>query len=304
MTSVRTNISSMSALQALGRIGKDLTTTQGRISSGFRVESGKDSAAYYQISQTMKGDAAAFSAISEGLTLAKNSVTSARLGAETFLELANTFAEKIAFAQTAVGGMAEIEGDLQGLVTEMTAVITASTFNGDDLVNAAGATSGATSVSPLGVLTSGAEVTESRRLVTGITRSAGSFGTTAINFDTVDLTRLKDSFAAIATGFEANATAATGTTFLSNVLFAVDGLQADAISAATGLGVVEKSVETQQEFLSTLVDTLEAGVGAMVDADMEEEAARLQALQIQQQLATQALSIANAQPQNILALFE
>ncbi|MEQ5870852.1 flagellar protein, partial [Sagittula sp. NFXS13] len=65
----------------------------------------------------------------------------------------------------------------------------------------------------------------------------------------------------------------------------------------------EKSIENQQEFLSSVVDNIDAGVGSMIDANMEEEAARLQSLQVQQQLATQSLSIANSAPQNILSLF-
>jgi len=75
------------------------------------------------------------------------------------------------------------------------------------------------------------------------------------------------------------------------------------ISAATTMGVTEKTLEGQQEFLSALTDTIDSGVSSMVDADMEEEAARLQAYQVQQQLATQSLSIANQAPQNILSLF-
>merc|ERR1711916_68577 len=76
-----------------------------------------------------------------------------------------------------------------------------------------------------------------------------------------------------------------------------------AIASATALGIAEKSIETQKEFLGALTDRLDAGVGSMVDADMEAEAARLQSLQVQQQLATQSLSIANQAPQNILSLF-
>ncbi len=76
------------------------------------------------------------------------------------------------------------------------------------------------------------------------------------------------------------------------------------IDAATGLGIVEKSIETQQNFLNELTDRLDSGVGSMIDADMEEEAARLQSLQVQQQLSTQSLSIANQSPQNILSLFK
>ncbi len=304
MTSVRTNASSMAALQTLRQIGRDLDTTQNRISTGLKVQSGKDNAAYYAISQSMSSDASVYASISEGLTLTRNGISTARLGAESFQELAGEFVDRLAFAQGAEGGMADIAGDLEGLVSQMRDIIAQATFNGTDLVNAAGATSGTAAVTALGVLTTSSTVSAQQTVVTGITRRGGGLSTTSATFESVDLTRLMMGFEAIALNFEANATASTGPTFLQNVLSAADGLQAEAISANTRLGVVEKGIEQQQEFLSALVDNLETGVGAMVDANMEEEAARLQALQIQQQLATQALSIANAQPQGILALFQ
>ena len=67
--------------------------------------------------------------------------------------------------------------------------------------------------------------------------------------------------------------------------------------------MTENTIEGQMQFVESLSDTLDSGVGSMIDADMEQEAARLQALQVQQQLATQSLSIANRAPQNILSLF-
>ena len=87
------------------------------------------------------------------------------------------------------------------------------------------------------------------------------------------------------------------------MLTEADEAKTASVSAATTLGQAEKSIERQQEFLTKLSDNLDTGVGAMVDANMEEEAARLQALQVQQQLASQSLSIANQAPQNILSLF-
>ena len=78
---------------------------------------------------------------------------------------------------------------------------------------------------------------------------------------------------------------------------------AKSITAATSLGITENTLDGQMQFLDALTDTLDSGVSSMVDADMEEEAARLQAYQVQQQLATQSLSIANQAPQNILSLF-
>ena len=76
-----------------------------------------------------------------------------------------------------------------------------------------------------------------------------------------------------------------------------------AVDAAASFGSDQKRIDTQAEFVTNLTDSLTTGIGSLVDADMEETSARLQALQVQQQLATQSLSIANQQPQNILSLF-
>ncbi|MCM2561889.1 flagellin [Lutimaribacter sp. EGI FJ00015] len=83
----------------------------------------------------------------------------------------------------------------------------------------------------------------------------------------------------------------------------IEGLIDTAINAAASFGSIEGRIETQSEFISNLGDSLKSGIGAMVDADMEETSARLQALQVQQQLGVQALSIANQAPQTLLSLF-
>ncbi len=83
----------------------------------------------------------------------------------------------------------------------------------------------------------------------------------------------------------------------------IDGLIDKAISASAGFGSAQSRIETQREFIQNLSDALTTGIGSLVDADMEATSAKLQALQVQQQLATQSLSIANQQPQNILSLF-
>lgn len=89
----------------------------------------------------------------------------------------------------------------------------------------------------------------------------------------------------------------------TSALAAVETLIDTAISAAAAFGSVEGRISTQAEFISGLTDSLKSGIGAMVDADMEEASARLQALQVQQQLGVQSLSIANQAPQAILSLF-
>ena len=91
-----------------------------------------------------------------------------------------------------------------------------------------------------------------------------------------------------------NATAALGN---------IESLIQTAIGAAAEFGSVEKRIEIQSSFVSGLSDAMKVGIGSMVDADMEETSARLQALQVQQQLGIQSLSIANQAPQNVLSLF-
>jgi flagellin len=95
----------------------------------------------------------------------------------------------------------------------------------------------------------------------------------------------------------------TTDTGAANALGNVETLIQNAINSAAEFGSVEGRIETQSNFVSSLVDSLKAGIGSLVDANMEEASARLQALQVQQQLATQSLSIANQAPQNILSLF-
>ena len=278
MSSILTNHSAMTALATLRQINSNLTDTQSRISSGLKIESGKDNAAYFSISKTMAGDSGMFKAIDETLTLQKNAVSTARLGAETLVDLAKSFSERVAFAQ---GGTEEVRADVQAeldaLTARMVTTISQSTFNGTDYVNA----------------------TTSVTLVTGISRAAGgTISTTTMSFLQQDLGVIASVLAAI------DLTAADSAGAQVAALQSAEAQLSAAVAAATSLGIAEKSIETQKVFLSELTDRLDSGIGSMIDADMEEEAARLQAQQVQQQLATQSLSIANATPQNILSLFQ
>ncbi len=102
------------------------------------------------------------------------------------------------------------------------------------------------------------------------------------------------ALSAIDVSTSAGATAALGN---------IEAMMQTSIDAASSFGSVQKRVDIQKDFVSKLTDSMKAGIGSLVDADMEEASARLQALQVQQQLSTQALSIANQQPQSLLALF-
>ncbi|SDG47003.1 flagellin [Sulfitobacter delicatus] len=311
MSSINTNNSAMNALATLRNVNQGLDQTQNRISTGLKVSSAGDNAAYFAISETMKGDSGMTKSINESLTLTKNSLATANVGADSFKDLARQFSERVAFAQ-AGGSVDEVKDELDEIVKQMDASISQATFNGDDLIGSGNTVATATTVAADGSISAAATTTEGARsmsVVTGITRSGTGITATSMDVDGVDLKRTYTDFAAIATAFKSGFDTAAGTseaasqTYLNNSLSAVEGLLGEAISASTTLGVGQQSIENQQEFLTKLTDNLDSGVGAMVDANMEEEAARLQALQVQQQLASQSLSIANQAPQNILSLF-
>ena len=274
MSSILTNNSAMVALATLNDVNRGLNETQSRVSTGLQIRSGKENAAYFAISETMKGDSGMFKAINEGMTATKNSVATARLGAETVKDLANQMVERIAFAQSNGINKADVQTELDALSDNMQSAIDQATFNGDDLVGGAAAA-----------------VT----VVTGVSRASGTFATTSISFNSVDLQAIQTALAAVDV-------TDTATTMEAKLAVAETQLSA-SITAATSLGVTENTLDGQMQFLDSLTDTLDSGVSSMVDADMEEEAARLQAYQVQQQLATQSLSIANQAPQNILSLF-
>ncbi|SFT08836.1 flagellin [Sulfitobacter marinus] len=278
MSSILTNTSAMHALSTLRGINDQLSETQNRISTGMKVNSAKDNASYFSISTTMESESGMNKAVYEGLTLAKNSVSTARLGAETMVDLAQQFVDRLAFAQTEGVDQLDVQKELSSLAAQMQTAIEQSSFNGENLISAAGA--------------------GAKEVVSGVSRSGGALSTTTIEFNSVDLEAVQINFAAIAID---NTTTAAD---LEIALTTAEGYLTDVINGATDLGIAEKSIETQQNFLNELTDRLDAGVGSMIDADMEEEAARLQSLQVQQQLSTQSLSIANQSPQNILSLFK
>lgn len=277
MSSIITNNSAMNALNIMKSVNKNLNDTQERISTGMAVRSSKDNAAYFSISETMKGDSGMLKSIDEGLTLTRNVVSTGRLGAETFADLTKQVSERVAFAQGEGVDLDKVQDEITALTDRMQTVLDQSTFNGASMVDGDGSS------------------TDDISVVTGVARdAAGTFSTTSITIKKVNLDDILTAVKAIDL---------TASTDLAADLVTLEDNLSLANDAATSLGISEKSIETQQEFLNDLTTRLDSGVGSIVDADMEEEAARLQALQTQQQLAMQSLSIANQGPSQLMQLF-
>ena len=91
---------------------------------------------------------------------------------------------------------------------------------------------------------------------------------------------------------------------IDDMISGVDARLAQMTTAASDVGAIQKRMQNQMDFVTSLIDSIDRGIGVLVDADMSKESTRLQALQTQQQLGIQSLSIANSASQNILALFQ
>lgn len=277
--SVNTNVGAMAALQSLNATNRNMQTTQNRINTGLAVSSTKDDSAKFTVAQTLRGNLGDLSAVTSSLNNAKSATDVAVAGTEQISDLLNQMSSKALEASDA--GLQQtsrdaIAQDLTSLKAQVNTIISSSDFNGTNLLLST-ATSG--SVSALQSIASGATTLSvaNQGLDTGF--AAGSVG------------------AAGAAITLANAAAAT--TLKSDI----GTFAATVKTSLSTLGSASRQIDGQLKFNSKLSDVVTSGVGNLVDADLAKESASLQALQVQQQLGVQALSIANQAPQSILSLF-
>ncbi|RYG91480.1 flagellin [Loktanella sp. IMCC34160] len=273
MSSILTNNSAMVALQTLKSINGNLAKTQDMISTGKEIATAKDNSAIWAISKVMESDVKGFSAVSESLSLGESTVAIANAGAEQITNLLNEMKEKVVAATGENVDHAKITADVDELKNQITSIISASQFNGANLLNTAGGD--VTVLSSLDRDAAGA-VTAQNITVASVDFEAG------LDLTTIDV---------------------SSSTAADTSLAAMETLIQTAIDGAATLGASAKRISDQNEFVGKVTDAMKSGIGALVDADMEEASARLQALQVQQQLGVQSLSIANQAPQSILSLF-
>ena len=280
MSSILTNNSAMVALQTLRGINKNLGQTQSEISTGKSIATAKDNAATWSISKVMESDVSGFKAISDSLGLGKATVGVASAAAEQIVGELNDIKQLIVSAQSENVDHAKIQNDIAERTAQIGAIVGAAQFNGANLLKTDVDGNGAGTFSVLASLD---------RVGTGAP-TPGEIVVTSVNFEAnLDLA--------------GNLTAIANTGDAATALGEIEGFIQTAVTGAAALGASAKRIDSQSEFVSNLMDAMKSGIGALVDADMEEASARLQALQVQQQLATQSLSIANQGPQNILSLF-
>lgn len=273
--SVHTNAAAAVALQNLARTNDNLSGVQNRISTGLKVQGAKDNAAIWAIAQQQRADTSALSAVRQSLDRATSIADVALAAGESISDLLNQLKEKVVAAKdTSLKTQSRelLDADFKALLRAIGSAVENATFDGGNILDGS--------------------------LTNGLRFLANADATSFITLSSKDLTL---SGSIISLGLADSLLTITGATTALNKLD--DSIT--ALNKALGdIGAQAKQIQAHTTFVSKLTDTLESGIGNLVDADLAKESARLQALQVQQQLGAQALSIANQAPQIILSLFQ
>ena len=290
----------MAALQTLRNVNTSLTSTQNAVSSGLRISKASDNAAYWSIATTMKSDTGALSAVSDALGLGAAKVDTAYTAMDSAIDIVGQIKNKLVTAKEDSVDKAKVQGELTQLQDQLESVAQSASFNGENWVAAASGTgsvvssfirdaSGGVSVTSASyTFDSGATGNVLFGAVNGkIETSSGILGTAGADGYSVDNLDIK--------GWTSGQ--------VDGAMNLVEAALSSMTTAAAQLGSLSGRIDLQTTFASSLKDTITSGVGKLVDANMEQESSKLSALQTQQQLAVQSLSIANSSSQSILSLF-
>jgi flagellin len=278
--SILTNTGAMVALTNLNLINSNLKTTENRVSTGLDVSSAQDNASVFAVAQGLRANVKAYDAVGTALSGSQGVISVATSAATS---VSNSMADiKTTLTQLSDDSLTTTQrsyynNDLASLVNQVqSSFVQGATYNGVNLLN---------STTNISVIAD----------VNGNTISYG--GTT-------------DNLSSAMTTFIAQVTAEMLATSGATALGMINGAGAwdtfnNAVNAVLdNLGSVNRSLSDQITFNQSVSDATTTGLGALVDADLAKESANLTALQTQQQLATQTLSIANQAPQAILSLFK
>ena len=301
--------------------------TQSRVSSGYRVETAADNAAYWSIATTMKSDNKALSAVQDALGLGAAKTDTATIAMESSIDVVDEIKSKLVTASEPGVDKDKIQKEITELQNQLVSISKSASFSGENWVY------------------------HDTNNEVGTKEIVGSFNRDAdgnVSLTTLEFNTQKSSLISVGTDGEYsdqqidatdgatndvswlsakmgyNEIADDGTATATNLDYSVltmdiSEMDADALSAAVSgvdlvlqnmtdaasdLGALNSRVTMQQDFVADLSDSIEKGVGRLVDADMNEESTRLKALQTQQQLGIQSLSIANSNSQSVLSLFQ
>ncbi|MBW9051740.1 flagellin [Rhizobium mesosinicum] len=300
MTSINTNNAAMAALQTLRGINQGLNTTQNHVSSGYRIGKASDNAAYWSIATTMRSDNKALSAVSDALGLGAAKVDTAYTAMDSAIDLVGEIKAKIVAATENGVDKKKVQEEIDQLQDQLVSIAQSASFSGENWVAGANGTKSVVS-SFVRDGSNGVSVKMTDYVLSNTSTGNVLFGMSGGAIET-STGILGSSVGSVGSVYSLDITNLS-LTDLGLALTNVENALKAMTSAGAKLGSITTRINMQDDFVSALSDSIDSGVGRLVDANMEEESSKLSALQTQQQLAIQSLSIANSSSQNILSLF-
>ena len=283
VNSVNTNVGAMIALQSLNQTNAQLAASQKQVSTGYRVADATDDGAAYAIAQSVRSTAGALTSANQQLGNAQGLLATTQTSMNSISNTMNSMRDvlvKLADNSVTSNDRTNYVSQYHSLLANLKTFIQDANYNGKTLV---GNISGST-----GTYSGVAVIRNESGATYGIAAYSGSALYASLNYTSTVL--------GAATSVKAQIGTAAAASFI-NKMNSV-GQELNTIGAAVNY------VTNQVTFNSNKIDALNTGLGSLVDADLAQESAKLQALQIRQQLGTQALSLANQAPQTLLSLFK
>ena len=274
LNSVNTNKGAMIALQNLNATNKDLGTVQNRINTGQKIATAKDNGAIWAIAQNQRAESASLNSVISSLQRGQSVADVAMSAGTAISDILVQMKEKVLAATEAglsTASKAALSDEYKSMRDQIDTIANNATFDGVNLISRPSVNS------------------------SSIKAIANADATATIDIDHVVLSKSNAKIAATLESLTSGVTSA-------DVKEVEDAIQ-DVSSALSKLGTGAKALDTHMTNVMKLQDTLDAGVGNLVDADLAKESAKLQALQTKQQLGVQALSIANQSSSTLLGLF-
>jgi len=271
--SILTNPEAFVALRNLEQTNQRLATAQNRVSTGLKVTGAVDDASNFAIAQGIRGDIRALGAVTQGLNNSKGIGNVALAGATAISDLLQDIRQKLTELsnQGITSQQREIlTNDLNELMSQASNFVANAVFNNVNLLT------GTTNIDTLSNLNG------------GILRLTAQ-------------TNVGEQIRSVA---NVVSTATTATNAQSILALEYSNLESTMNLALGALGAEVRALNFQTDFLSSVTDATEEGLGNIVDADLARESAQLTALQVRQQLGVQVLNIANQAPQTLLGLFQ
>lgn len=279
--SVNTNVGAMVALQNLNSTESQLMTTQSRVNTGLKIASAKDNAAVWAIAQNQRATSDSLNSVVSSLQRGQSTVDVALSAGTSVSDLLVQMKEKaLAAADTTLDTNSRnaLNTEFQSLRDQINKTVSNAVFNGGNMLS--------------GTSTGGAGIT--------VKALANADATSVITVQAQDLSL---GGASLTANISTTSTIGTVTT-ATNMIGFLNTAIANVSSALGKLGTGDKALASHLTFINNLQNTIDAGVGNLVDADLAKESANLQALQTKQQLGIQALSIANQSSSILLGLFK